>query len=144
MQMRRFVLTDTLGSVLQPSDRLEIQELEALYGHLIDQRRWDDLDRIFAAHVVIESTAETTNDLPSRIKWWRSLEGLHRHPVAHNITNTVIHENADGSAGAISKGVLIKEDGHTFAVVYEDTLSPTESGWRIVHRRITNLSGQSS
>ena len=88
-------------------DRMAIHELLALYGHLIDERRWDELDQVFTADAVYDGTdfgMPVTRSLAELLAEWTSEVGLTRHPLAHHATNIVITAREDGTALVRSKG----------------------------------------
>ncbi len=118
------------------ADRFAIHELLGLYGHLIDQRRWDELDQVFTADVVYDA-----NDFGQSVT--RSLTDLHAawtgdlttHPLAHHATNIVVTEDADGTVRVLSKGIGVGDRGRVGSVTYHDVVVRTPDGWRLAHRR---------
>jgi hypothetical protein len=130
--------------VVDASDRLAIHELMSLYGHLIDQRRWADLDQVFTDDVVFEGVEETTRGLREKVAVWTSPEAITRHPLAHHATNVVVTEGSDGVIRVISKGIGVRESGPPGSVVYEDVVTKTAAGWRISQRKATRRAGEGS
>jgi hypothetical protein len=121
--------------MISANDRLEINEMLALYGHLIDQRRWSDLDQVFTPDVIFDGIEEITHGLASKIASWTSPETITRHPIAHHATNVIITEGEDGAIHVISKSIGIRASEHPSSVTYEDTVVNTPNGWRICHRK---------
>ena len=84
--------------MLDVGDRLAIHELLGLYGHLIDERRWNELDQVFTADAVYDASDfghQVTTSLADLIAHWTS--DLSMHPLAHHATNIVVIEDADGT-----------------------------------------------
>ena len=48
---------------MELADRLELQELPARYGDLIDDRDWEGLSRIFVADATFEVPGDTMDGL---------------------------------------------------------------------------------
>ena len=117
-------------------DRLAIHELLGLYGHLIDQRRWDELDQVFTAEVTYDATdfgQDVTRTLADLQAHWTS--DLSMHPLAHHATNIVVTEDPDGTVRVLSKGIGVGNKGRVGSVTYHDVVVKTPDGWRLAHRR---------
>lgn len=127
------------GDLLSASDLLSIHRLLAWYGHVLDERRWDDLDELFTADAVFDASA-----FPGR-RPLASLEQIRAmvvsaeagHPLAHHATNVVITATSPDTACVKSKGVHPREDGTWISTVYLDEVSRTPRGWRFDRRVIT-------
>jgi len=118
------------------SDRLEIHELLALYGHLIDDRRWDDLDQVFTSDAVYDATdfgQPITHSLAELLGYWTT--NLRIHPLAHHATNIVVTEDADGTVRVRSKGIGVGHRGRVGSATYDDIVVRTDAGWRMSYRR---------
>jgi hypothetical protein len=127
-------------AALTVEDRLAIGELLGLYGHLIDERRWDDLDQVFTADATYDGTAfgmPMVRSLAELLADWTSEEGLARHPVAHHATNIVITTDPDGTVRVLSKGLGVGAGGRVGSVVYRDVAVRTTAGWRLSERVVT-------
>lgn len=123
---------------IDTADRLAIHELLALYGHVIDERRWDELDRVFVADAVFDPTdfgQPATGTLADLRTHWMSDERM--HPLAHHATNIVITEEDDGTVRVLSKGIGVGVKGRVGSAVYRDVVVRTDAGWRIAHRIAT-------
>jgi alkanesulfonate monooxygenase SsuD/methylene tetrahydromethanopterin reductase-like flavin-dependent oxidoreductase (luciferase family) len=125
----------TIGSVLDTADRIALHELVARYGHLLDQRRWEDLDQVFTHDVRFEGFYDTTSTIAEKVALWTSEEGMKRHPLAHHATNVVITQEADGTVSIISKGIGVRASGEPESVTYRDVAVRTPAGWRITARQ---------
>jgi 3-phenylpropionate/cinnamic acid dioxygenase small subunit len=128
--------------MLDVSDRIAIADLVALYGHLLDQRRWQDFDLVFTDDVHVEGMNPTTDGIAEKIAQWTSEEGMKRHPVAHHITNPYVTEDPDGTVRMICKGIMVRVDGPPTSIVYEDVVVRTDRGWRIASRKVINRTEQ--
>ena len=121
---------------LAVADRLAIHELLALYGHLIDDRRWDELDQVFADDLVFDASdfgIEITRSRSELIEVWMRPETA--HPLAHHATNVVVIEDADGTVRVRSKGIGVGAGGRVGSVTYDDVVVRTPDGWRMASRR---------
>lgn len=126
--------------MLDVADRLAIHELLALYGHLVDDRRWGELDRVFVADVVYDATdfgMPVTVGLEDLVAEWTSEEGRARHPLGHHATNIVVSEDGDGTVRVVSKGIGVGHGGRVGSVVYRDVAVRVDGGWRLSSRTVT-------
>jgi hypothetical protein len=128
--------------MLDAADRVALHELAALYGHLLDQRRWDDLDLVFTDDLVYEGLTHTTHSIAAKVALWTSEDGIRLHPAAHHITNPVVTQDPDGTVRMICKGIMIRADTAPVSIIYEDVAVRTAQGWRISRRKATNRSEQ--
>ena len=120
--------------MIDVSDRLAIHELLSLYGHLIDQRRWAELDQVFSADVVFDATemgVPLTTSFNALLEHWTTDA---THPLAHHATNVVVTEDADGTVRVMSKGIGVGNKGRVGSVTYFDVVVRTPAGWRLKHR----------
>jgi 3-phenylpropionate/cinnamic acid dioxygenase small subunit len=123
---------------LPVADRLELHELLARYGHLLDERDYDRLGEIFAAEIRYDAT-----DFGQPV--WEGLAALiagmrehDRHPVAHHSTNVVLGpRRPDGSVRVLSKGPGVGRRGRVGSATYDDVAVPTPDGWRLASRTVT-------
>ncbi|MBB4943446.1 hypothetical protein FHR32_007846 [Streptosporangium album] len=122
---------------LTAEDRTAIAELISLHGHLFDGGELDRMHELFTTDVTYDVT-----DIGGV-----SIEGVaalrdaalamgELNPVGHHVTNIVLTEFADGQVHARSKGIGIRSDGTCASVTYEDTISRSDQGWRISHRKV--------
>jgi hypothetical protein len=128
--------------MLEASDRIALHELAALYGHLLDQRRWHDLNVVFTEDLVYEGLTHTTHSIAEKVALWTSEDGIKRHPLAHHITNPVVTEDADGTVRMICKGIMVRAEVAPVSIIYEDIAVRTGQGWRIAYRKATNRTEQ--
>jgi len=121
--------------MIDVADRLAIHELLGLYGHVIDERRWDDMHLVFTDDVVYDPTDfghEVTHSLAELRALWTSDPRM--HPLAHHATNIVVTEDPDGTVRVLSKGIGVGYKGRVGSAVYRDVVVRTDAGWRLSHR----------
>jgi hypothetical protein len=125
--------------MLSLEDRIAITELIALHGHLVDDGRLDELNRVFAEDVTHDLTAFGLGIHQGLGGVREAAEALgDANPVGHHVTNVVIVEVKDEHTVVTrSKGIGIRADGTAGSVVYEDTVTKRDGTWRITSRTIT-------
>jgi ketosteroid isomerase-like protein len=122
---------------LSEQDLLAVHELISLHGHLADDRRADELDRLLTDDAVYD-LEDYGMGLVAGLAALRRLfeEAPGEQPVGHHVTNVIVTGHADGSARVRSKGLAVMADGRAGSVVYEDRVVRTPAGWRIAHRKV--------
>ncbi len=116
-------------------DRIAIHEMLGLYGHLIDQRRWSELNQVFTDDAVFDATSfgqSVTYSLADLLAVWTA--DLSIHPLAHHVTNIVITEDDDGTVRVLSKAIGVGRKGRVGSATYRDIVVRTPAGWRLAHR----------
>ncbi|MGW4947998.1 nuclear transport factor 2 family protein [Actinoplanes sp. NPDC004185] len=120
---------------LTADDRFAITDLINLHGHLVDRGDFAGLAAVFTDDAAYDVTALGGGVL---VGWAATREAAlalgDGNPVAHHVTNIVLHEASDGTVHAMSKGLGIMADGSAGSVTYDDTVERTAAGWRITHR----------
>jgi len=122
--------------MMDVGDRLAIHELLGLYGHLIDQRRFGELELVFTEDAVFDATdfgRPVTTSLEELRAHWSSDSAM--HPLAHHATNVVVTQDEDGTVRVLSKGIGVGERGRVGSVTYHDVVRNTDQGWRLSYRR---------
>jgi SnoaL-like domain len=122
---------------LTTADRMELHELAARYGDLIDARDWPGLASVFTGDAVFDMT--DIGVAPVRgleaIRAW--MDRSERHPLAHLITNIRV---VDGDPVWLHSRVLgILPDRRVGSGTYVDRVVRAPDGWRIRHRVFTGL-----
>jgi hypothetical protein len=99
--------------MLSLEDRMAITELIALHGHLVDDGRLDELNRVFAEDVAHDLTAFGLGIHQGLGSVREAAEALgDANPVGHHVTNVVIIEVKDDyTVVTRSKGIGIRADG---------------------------------
>jgi SnoaL-like domain len=103
------------------------------YGHIIDERHWDQLAQIFVPDLVFDASdfgSHIRTSLAQLRSDWEAIE----HPLAHHATNIVIEFLGSDRARVDSKGICLRRDGSVFSAVYRDEVIRTADGWRISRR----------
>lgn len=127
-------------SVAEISDRLEIQQLLVDYSSVIDQRRFDDLDRVFTPDAYIDYRALGGIDgRYPKIKQWLS-QVLGNFPVyAHMLGNFSVRVDGDTASSRVICFNPMVFAGDRQQVLfcglwYDDDFVRTPDGWRIIRR----------
>ncbi|MET9662674.1 nuclear transport factor 2 family protein [Streptomyces sp. NPDC006510] len=121
-------------------DRLDISELLALHGHLVDNEELDRLDELFTEDIVYDASNLGHGELHGLAAFRdmaRARAGKYDAPVGHHVTNIVLTEAGDDRVHARSKGIGVGADGGCGSVTYEDVIVRGERGWRISRRKIS-------
>lgn len=124
--------------MLSPSDIIEIQQLLAEYGNIIDEREWDRVPELFTDDAVYDTSDFGGGGVlhgPGEIRdYW---ENVSRHPLAHHITNVVVREDDDGTVRVFSKILGVGHRNKAGSATYRDVVQRTDAGWKIAHRIAT-------
>ena len=121
------------------SDRMEIQQLLVDYASAIDQRRFEDLDRIFTEDAYIDYRAMGGIDGSyPQVKAWLG-EVLPLFPAySHLIGNFDIRLSGDTAAARTMcfNPMKLNDDGQILfcALWYDDEFIRTSEGWRMTRR----------
>ncbi len=126
-------------SLAEISDRLEIQQLLVDYATAIDQRRFDDLDRIFTPDAYIDYRAMGGIDGPyPQVKAWLAGVLPHFPAFCHLNGNFDIRLAGDTAAGRTMclNPMKLAGDGQILfcALWYDDDFVRTGDGWRLTRR----------
>ena len=134
-----------------PADHVEIAQLLQRYGRAIDERRFADLERVFAADAEVDyRILDTTTRGP-----WREAIGafprfLDVFPYTTHLISPPVVELRGDEASADSRLIAVHGwerlaggSGAWFVFgVYRDTLVRTTEGWRIRRRELRALGTQ--
>ncbi len=72
---------------LKVEDRLELHEIAARYGDLIDARDWEGLGLVFTTGSVLDATDLGMTLLYGLAAIRRGMDKSQNHPLGHHITN---------------------------------------------------------
>jgi 3-phenylpropionate/cinnamic acid dioxygenase small subunit len=131
-------LTVSEGGVsIDLADRLELHELAARYGTVVDDRDWDGLALVFTDDATFELNGFGDIDgLYDGLAAIRALMEKGPHPIAHHVTNVLV--DVDGAVVRMrSKIVGTLERGRAGSVDYADVVRREPAGWRIATRVVT-------
>jgi ketosteroid isomerase-like protein len=121
---------------LTADDRLELHEIAAHYGDLIDQRDWEGLAAVFTADAVFDAT-DLGMPLLEGLDAIRSyMDQSANHPLGHHITNIYV-ETAGDEVILRSRIIAAGHRGRVSSASYRDRVKKTEQGWRVYHRVCT-------
>jgi len=126
-------------SLPEISDRLEIQQLLVDYASAIDQRRFDDLDRVFTPDAYIDYRAMGGIDGQyPQVKAWLAEVLPHFGAYYHLVGNFDLRLAGDTASGRTMcfNPMQLNKDGQVLfcALWYEDDFIRTPTGWRIARR----------
>jgi hypothetical protein len=134
------VLNQGMLSLPEISDRLEIQQLLVDYSTAIDQRRFDDLDKVFTPDAYIDYRALGGIDgRYPEVKEWLS-KVLPSFPVyAHMLGNFSVRIDGDtASSRVICFNPMVlpgdKDQVLFCGLWYDDEFVRTPEGWRMTRR----------
>lgn len=116
-------------------DIVDIQQLLALYGHVVDEPGQPRLHLVFTEDAVMDGEAVGMGLMEGRdaIAAFFAL-GVPPHPPSHNGGNVYVHEEG-GETRAESKWLAVDlRDNSIVSGDYSDVLVRTADGWRIKRR----------
>ena len=124
---------------LTHQDIVEIQQVQALYGHAVDAPDQSLLPRVFTEDAVFDGRPCGGNDLYEgldAISAWFAL-GKPPHPKAHHLMNCWVYE--DGGRVRVKAKWIVRnpKDGVIYLGDYDDVMQRTADGWRIRHRLVS-------
>jgi ketosteroid isomerase-like protein len=123
---------------LSEQDRIDINDLINLHGHLTDAGKLDEAGELFTPDVTYDLGDFGLGSLHGTAETRAAALALgDANPVGHHVTNIVITEIDDRSARVRSKGIGIKADGTAGSVVYDDIITRQPDGWKISYRKVT-------
>jgi ketosteroid isomerase-like protein len=123
---------------LTEQDRIDINDLINLHGHLTDAGELDQAGELFTPDVTYDVDDFGFGSLHGSAAIREAALALgDANPVGHHVTNIVITRIDDRTARVQSKGIGIKADGTTGSVVYDDIVTRRPDGWRIHYRKVT-------
>jgi hypothetical protein len=130
-----------MRSIVEISDRLDIQDLQTSYSHAIDFRRWDELDDVFTPDAFIDYTVfggpkGTYPEIKEYLRNTMPIFSGYYHMVATSKV-TIDGDSATGVTICHNPMVLGEGDQEQVFVCglwYHDTYVRTPAGWRIKER----------
>jgi ketosteroid isomerase-like protein len=123
---------------LSEQDRIDINDLVSLHGHLTDAGELDQAGELFTPDVTYDLEDFGLGSLHGTAVMREAALALgDANPVGHHVTNIVITWIDDRSARVQSKGIGIKADGTVGSVAYDDIVTRQPDGWKISYRKVT-------
>jgi ketosteroid isomerase-like protein len=123
---------------LSERDRIDINDLINLHGHLTDAGRLNEAGELFTPDVTFDLDDFGGGSLHGAAALRAAALALgDANPVGHHVTNIVITAIDDRTARVRSKGIGIKADGTAGSVVYDDVVTRQPGGWKISYRKVT-------
>ncbi len=123
---------------LSEHDRIDINDLINLHGHLTDAGKLDQAGELFTPDVTYDLDDFSLGSLHGTAAMREVALALgDANPVGQHVTNIVITRIDDRSARVQSKGIGIKADGTAGSVVYDDIVTRQPDGWKIRYRKVT-------
>jgi 3-phenylpropionate/cinnamic acid dioxygenase small subunit len=115
--------------------RQAITDLLVEYCYIVDDARWQDLNRIYVRDVTFALPARDVRllGLDDLTAWYMAGS----HPRAHLLTNALVDITDATHARARSKYLTPQASGLVGTGEYADELERTEDGWRIRSRVVT-------
>lgn len=115
---------------LSLEDKLAIHEVIALYGHLIDERKFSRLNEIFTSDALFDLSGYGGAKHEGLVAIQELMLNSKEHPLAHHASNIVIdHDDTYSSSKeqqvissvmVLSKGLGVGAGGRVGSVVYRD------------------------
>jgi hypothetical protein len=118
---------------LDSTELYAIHHIINLYGHVLDEHRWSDLDRVFTRDAVLDYSNLGLPVLKGIDAVRASFSQYPNPPQAHHATNIVISPG-DDQVHAVSKGLMLLPNGALSSWVYRDRFRKQDDLWRISHR----------
>lgn len=123
---------------LTEQDRIDINDVINLHGHLTDAGELDQAGELFASDVTYDVGDFGFGSLHGTAAVRETALALgDANPVGHHVTNIVITEVDDRSVRVQSKGIGIMADGTAGSVTYDDVVTREPDGWKIRYRKVT-------
>ncbi|MEV0405799.1 nuclear transport factor 2 family protein [Actinoallomurus sp. NPDC050550] len=128
--------TDTLIA-----DRLEIADLFARLARLLDEKRWEDADTVFADDMAVYSPRNgELHGIDKLVAFMRQAEVAGEH-TQHVTTDLLVDVDGDQAAASANSLVYFYRDGQaphrTSGLRLACTAVRTPAGWRLRESRTT-------
>lgn len=123
---------------LSEQDRIDINDLINLHGHLTDAGELDQAGELFTSDITYDLDGLGRASLHGTAAIRQAALALgDANPVGHHVTNIVMTGIDHRSARVQSKGIGIMADGTAGSVVYDDIVTRQPAGWKISYRKVT-------
>ena len=131
---------------LTAEDKLDLLQLQFLYGHVLDAFLWDRLDELFAEDGVFDPSDVGLPIMRGLAEIREKLIPLEEGPEGKNLHNhvgtnpAIISVGDDGIVKMRSKYIVSGSGDFISFGEYEDDCVKTARGWRIKYRKTRRLS----
>jgi len=115
---------------------MELHEIAARYGDLIDNRDWEGLALVFTPEAVFDATDLGMPLLDGLDAIRKHMDASLDHPLGHHITNIYV-DTTGGEVILRSRIIAAGHRGRVGSASYRDRVRKTPEGWRIYHRLVT-------
>jgi hypothetical protein len=119
--------------MLTADDIVEIEQVIAEYGHVVDNNRWERAHLVFARDFVYDFEAFGRPNIHGLLELREALRT--RKVYSHHSTNVSVVETEEGFARAHSKFIGFPNEGYPISGDYSDDFVRTDEGWRLLRRR---------
>ena len=122
---------------MNAQDRMDIIDVQHLYGHVLDRSLWSRLGEVFAPDGVFDPSDVGLPPLRGMDEIREKLIPLEEASPdrCHHATNIVIVPTGDGAASVESKYLVNHATGVISYGEYSDRMVRTGEGWRITERK---------
>lgn len=119
-------------------DRAEIAQLRAHYCHVLDDRNWEELARLFTEDGEFQGLAHAVGRAEILHFFSQTVANI-AEGFWHFCTNPTVHIDGDQATGRISMQYLSLKDGQSYVSAghYDDTLQRVDGEWKFKKRQIT-------
>ena len=121
-------------------DFVQIEQVYALYGHLLDAGDFERMTEVFTEDCVVDETGLGLGRSQGHPREMKAIvdrairEG--KQPVAHHQMNIVVVSEAGGTATCRAKAIGILPGGRAYTGDYVDEFVRLPEGWRIRQRMV--------
>ena len=119
--------------MLTSDDIIEIEQVIARYGHVVDNNRWEQAHLVFARDFVYDFSAFDRPNINGIFELQQALKT--RKVYSHHSTDVSVIETAEGRARVHSKFIGFPGEGFPISGDFSDDFVRTENGWRLLRRR---------
>lgn len=119
---------------MRSDDFVAIQQLQALYVHIIDKKYWDRMGEIYAEDGVFDGSASDfgVHTGPANI----AKQLAERARSVHHTSNVFVESSPEDESRAVgyAKFLMVGQDGAVRSGEYDDEYVRTPAGWRFQRR----------
>lgn len=121
---------------LSADDILDIQQLVSEISFMVDERNWDDLERLYTDDGIFDASLAGYPSVEGQAALRKHMEAAN-HPLSHYTTNPVVKPIDNDSANVVSMIIGAWQDGtFTAGATYRDRVVRTDKGWQMKCRKV--------